>query len=168
MTIVNILLTISLLAISVEDWKERQVSVYWFILIFLCLSFINIDLLGLREYLKQYLVNLMFITLYFLLLQVYIVIKHQAWVWMFDKHIGYGDLVFVLCVAGYWALPIFVIFLIFSIIVALLLHLIIPSKNNTVPLAGFQSLVFLVLFYFDKNKIFNFDQITQQFLVFHS
>lgn len=152
-------LTISLLAIAYEDWQTRSVHTYWFALVFLSISFLQINTFGFLEYLQQYLINFVFILFYFALLQLYVVIKHRIWVWIFDRYIGWGDIVFIFCVAGYWDLLGFIAYLILSLIIALLLYLfLISGKKTTIPLAGFQALVFFLFFYLEQLKILPLDQ----------
>jgi hypothetical protein len=158
-------LTVSLLAITCEDWQTRSVHTYWFALTFLCLGYWGYNALGISDYAVQYGVNFLFLCLYFLLLQIYFVLKHRRWVWIFDTYIGWGDVIFLLCIAGYWNLFGFVVFIVVSLLLSLLVYfIVIKRRKSTIPLAGLQSIVFIIFFYLEEEKLLSLNNLISQLL----
>ncbi|WP_149915209.1 hypothetical protein [Sphingobacterium cavernae] len=159
-TFVFIGLTLSLLAITYEDLKTRSVHIYWFALTFICLGYFSWRSVGLQGYTLQYGINLIFLLLYFVLLQLYFIVKHRGWVWLFDRYIGWGDVVFLMCIAGYWNLVGFIVFIVASLMISLVVYFInIKSYERTIPLAGLQSTIFLIIFYLEEINFISLDEL---------
>lgn len=141
----------SLLAISYEDFKARSVHLYWFIAVFVTLTYLGIANQGLYVYLIQFTINIAFVLFYFLLLQLYFVVKLRRWIWITDRYIGWGDIVFIVAIAGHWYIVGFIVFIIISLIVALLYYCIfLVRKTNKIPLAGIQSIFFMIVYSFEE------------------
>ena len=159
-TFVFIGLTLSLLAITYEDWKTRSVHIYWFALTFVCLGYLGWRSMGFQDYALQFGINFIFLLSYFVLLQLYFMLKQCGWVWIFNKYIGWGDVVFLLCIAGYWNLVCFIVFIIASLLISLVVYFVaIKPYRDTIPLAGLQSLIFLIFFYLEGTKLLSLNEL---------
>jgi hypothetical protein len=141
-----------LLIIAYQDFKFRAVN--WIVFPLLALLSIIFNLLSLNtllELCKNSMINLIFITVQFLLLYLYFILKIKKIIPLTEK-IGLGDLLF-LCAVSFLFSPVnFIFFYIFSLITSLCIYGItslIFKKNNpfsgAIPLAGLQSL-FLFIF----------------------
>lgn len=147
----DILITILLAAIFVQDIKSR--AVYWFLFPLLALSFI------LWQSLKHHswavfgydqVINLGFLLLQLLTVSLWFSVKHKQWVNITSHLLGWGDILFLVSLAFYFSFLNFFAFYIISLIGVLLLWLstrrVFFKNTNHIPLAGLQALFFLILF----------------------
>lgn len=134
-----------LFSIFYQDLKERKV--YWFLFPLVAvvsgLLFYNNTL---RElFTRNVLINLAFTA--FLLIVVYFYSKWKLKT--SPKHVfGLGDTLLFICLAFSFASISFITLFVFSLIFSLVLHLILreKQKNKTVPLAGYMSLFFMLVY----------------------
>ena len=142
--IIGVLLIIVLLAIAREDWKERQVSLLWFLALLLVA-------MGYFYWLGGQ-ISFMLTNLFFLLLQAALLLAY--WLLRYKNlklisGIGVGDLVFMLIIASIFSPLNFVVFYFVSLVISLVAYLLVKqfihTKHNTVPLAGLQSMCLIVL-----------------------
>jgi hypothetical protein len=93
--------------------------------------------------------NLSFLLLQFILLTLWFSIKESKLVWITQRYLGLGDLVFWLSISGLFSPVNFTCFFLFSLIFSLLLALVFQMKgSNKIPLAGFQGLALLLVIVF--------------------
>ena len=134
-----------LFSIFYQDLKERKV--YWFLFPLVAvvsgLLFYNNTL---RElFTRNVLINLAFTA--FLLIVVYFYSKWKLKT--SPKHVfGLGDTLLFICLAFSFASISIITLFVFSLIFSLVLHLILreKQKNKTVPLAGYMSLFFMLVY----------------------
>lgn len=134
-----------LLAIAYFDFKMR--AVYTWLFPVLGLSLLLLKMQELRPVLidKQIGINFFFLFLQFAGLQLYFKIKTGLWGQIMDKKMGWGDVVFLLCIALYLPFLLFFAFYVFSLIVILGITACLPKwRMSTVgiPLAGCQAVLF--------------------------
>lgn len=134
-----------LLAVAYEDFYYREVKWIFFPALGLLLVFCR----GLIV--EYFLVNLLFLI--FLLGSgfCYLFFKTGKISNPFASYFGLGDLLFLMALATWFHPVFFVLFNVLSLLIALILHYILHSlsklyrRHESVPLAGIQSLCFLLL-----------------------
>ncbi len=93
--------------------------------------------------------NLAFLLVQFAALSLYFSLKRKRWVNITRGLLGWGDILFILCLAFYFSLLNFLLFYISSLIVVLLLtglsFLMNKKAGKKIPLAGMQALLFALL-----------------------
>jgi len=113
--------------------------------------------IGINLGFKFFAINLCFIVAQLFLVTIYFSIKNREIVWLPDKLLGWGDIVFFIAISWLFALGWFLVFytgaLIFSLVFSLVLGFGRNGSTETVPLATGLSvaLIFMLLF----GKIFN-------------
>lgn len=143
---IKLLLISTLLFILFQDVKERQV--YWFLfpIVGLTSGVLFFTKTIPELFFMAVITNLILVCFLFTIIALYIKYKLKI---KFKDAIGLGDLLLFVALTFTFSTFSFIYILVFSLIGALLLHLFLTrNKNNdTVPLAGYVSL-FFVLFYF--------------------
>ena len=141
----KIALIIILLWIAYQDIKPREV--YWFLFpavaIFGGLLFYAVDSVGLQGY--SVLINLMVITMFLLIIHFYVKLKMGA---SLISVIGLGDVLLFIALGCSFTSMAFILTFVFSLIFALVLHLYLSKKQHfqTVPLAGYMSIFYAVIY----------------------
>jgi hypothetical protein len=145
----EILILVVLTLIFLQDLKSR--AVYWFLF-----PILSILLIALRfqhtfswsDWRKSVLINVGFITVQLIFLTLYFSLKNKKWVNITARLLGLGDILFLSSIAFYLSVLNFLFFYITSLIGVLILWLIWQGvsfkKNKHIPLAGFQSLIFML------------------------
>jgi hypothetical protein len=109
-----------------------------------CLEGIQLKSMG-----QSVLVNWGFLLLQLLLVSVYFSLKERKWMDITKYHLGWGDIVFLLCPGIYLSSFTFLGFYVFSLALILLFYVlkyfIDREKIVTIPLAGLQALLFGLL-----------------------
>ena len=143
---------ISLLAISYQDFKERSVSLYLFMLALIFASFLYYRYTSSYEYFINAIRNLSLVLFIMGILLSYSWFKLKQPLF---EVFGLGDALFFLVLAFGFSTTTFIVLFVSSLIFALIVFMAMkPSiSNKTVPLAGLQAL-FLVLL-FGVNWMFN-------------
>ncbi len=137
--IILLLLIVCLSAIAYQDFKEREVSVFLFVLA----VFFGISLFYLNAYMNFLLmnagVNIFVITIIASVLYIYARFKMKK---NLTETIGIGDLFFFFFLALSFPTMTFLVLFSTSLFFSLFLFLILKPnlKDKTVPLAGLQSL----------------------------
>ncbi|MDD7886024.1 hypothetical protein [Flavivirga sp. 57AJ16] len=145
MVFIKILLTVSLLFVFFQDFKERLV--YWFlfpIIGLLCAWLFYNNTLPELFY-NALKMNLAFILIFVLIISLYAKLKLKTSIL---KTVGLGDLLLFVAVSFICTTVSFIVLFISALIFSLVLHLAL-SKNKkvmTVPLAGYMSLFFLAIY----------------------
>lgn len=129
-----------------QDYKDRKV--YWFlypIVGFLVLA-LQIQIIPVDVALVNSVCNLLlvFILLIFCYLYARIKLKKS----LLQSVLGLGDILFFIAIAFSFSIISFWVLFVFSLIFSLILHLVLQYKQTekTVPLAGYMSLFFAVVY----------------------
>ncbi len=144
----TILVTIfACLIISYQDFRERKVNVFLFPAVFFTGIFINISQ-GINQLIWQIGLNLIYLFISSFLVAVYFLIKYSDFKKIKQQY-GAGDILFLVCISPYFNLDYYIIFLSGSFLICLIFFLpfCIRNKAYPIPLAGFQSLLFIPTIY---------------------
>lgn len=156
-------LCLTVFGIAYEDFRFRQIRVLFFAIFFVSLFLLLIITWPLSVLIHNTLVNLLFMSIQIASLQIYFWVKEKRWSWIFDRKLGWGDVVFWLCILPVWPLMPFVLFLVSSLIFSLLCYtLIFRKKHATIPLAGLQALFFLLIFMSERLSTFSLERLMNQ------
>lgn len=154
MLLVKLILIIAFIVVFLQDYKERQV--YWFM--FLIVGFLGGFLFyksTLPElFLTSILLNISFIALLVFTMYIYAKVKLKT---NLLNTIGLGDLFLFMALAVSFSTMSFIVIFISSLIFSLLVHLYLSKnkKTETVPLAGYMSLFFLASYFFHWSGFVN-------------
>lgn len=160
MLIVQVLITLVLLAIFIQDLKSRRVYWFWFpLLIFLFI--VDVHIVYHQTIYMQWQstsINLLFIGVQLLLVTIYFSIKHRQWVNISKELLGWGDILFLVSIAFYLSILNYLLFYISSLVIisvfTFMFRILSFGNNKQIPLAGLQALiliVFLVVQLLDQN-----------------
>lgn len=156
----NFLIVACLLMVFTQDIRFRAVSwIYFPVLASLYVIHGLVSGIYLKEILFNVVLNTAFLLLVFILVWLYISLKRRRFVHLPDKFIGWGDILFLLCICFYFTLLNFILFYIISLLIIIVFWLIWVKfrprvANRHVPLAGLQALilsVFLIIDWFTKS-----------------
>jgi hypothetical protein len=140
----KLILVIVFAFVLYQDFKSRLV--YWFLYpIIGVLAFaIQLQNLPVSIALTNLGFNLLFVVLILLVSTLYIKFRNLD----FKNTIGIGDILFFLFIAGTFSIVSFLILFVFSLVFSLILHIVLNNKKEqtTVPLAGYMSLFFGVVY----------------------
>jgi hypothetical protein len=147
--LLKILVLVGLLVIFIQDIKSR--AVYWVVFPILAISLIVLQYKtsnGLNEIWQPAIINVGFLLLQLLLLSVYFSVKNKRFINIADGLLGLGDILFLLSITVYLSVLNFLFFYLVSLVLVLLAWImgqsIFGKKNKHIPLAGMQSMVFIV------------------------
>ena len=154
MVVLKIILTLLLIAICIQDIKDREV--YWFLF---PLTVILAGILLFKNssaglFLTTIGINLSFVSILLLSIWLYSSLKLKQSLF---EVFGSGDLLlFLALIFSFSSISFFIIF-VFGLVFSLTLHLIIKknSKHTTVPLAGYLSLFFAISYLSQWSGIIN-------------
>lgn len=142
MWFLNLLLVTLLFTVLYQDCKDRLV--FWFLypMIGILVFVIQLSFVSLYPAIVNISLNLVFV--FFLLSVSYIYSKIRMQKHEMKAIIGIGDVLFFVFISFSFATISFLILFIFSLIFALLLHLVLKQKqaDKSVPLAGYMSFFF--------------------------
>jgi hypothetical protein len=159
--ILRLALLLVLLFIFLQDMWFR--AVHWALFASLAAGLASLQYWGqpgLAIVIRQALSNLGFLILVLSLVTLYFSMKKGKLVRLTDELMGWGDILFLTAIAFYLSPLNYILFFILSMPLALLLWLLWQSvsknKNKHIPLAGFQSILFIVFlagdwWYFHRN-----------------
>jgi len=146
--ILEILAVLVLLLIFLQDVRSR--AVHWFLFPVLA---------GLLTIIRLYdhpwfaiwqvaSINMGFLAVQLLILTVYFSLKNKKWINITRQLLGWGDVLLLICLTVYLSALNFLFFYMVSLTGVLLLWLgwqgVSPKKSKYIPLAGFQSLIFIL------------------------
>lgn len=144
MWFVKLILIAVLIFVLYQDFKSRLV--YWFLYpVVGILAFgIQVDVLGLSVALLNFGFNLLFVALILGVSFIYVRFRSLD----FKNTIGIGDVLFFVFIASSFSIISFLVLFVFSLVFSLTLHLFLNHKKeeSTVPLAGYMSLFFSVVY----------------------
>ncbi len=140
----KIIIIIPLAIIAYQDCKDRLV--YWFLypIIGVVAFVIQIGYLPWKLVVLNSFMNLLFVALLLSISFIYLKVRELS----LKNAIGLGDVLFFTFLSFGFVTITFVILFIFSLVFSLLLHFFIKHKSSfqTVPLAGYMSLFFGVVY----------------------
>ena len=138
-----------LLIIFFQDMKSR--SVYWILFPLLTAVLLYIEYKGdtiLINSIQSTLINLGFLIFQLVVLTIYFSIKNKALVNITESLLGWGDILLLISISVYLSVLNFLFFYIVSLVVTLLIWvcwgMFSSKKIKYIPLAGFQSLIFIL------------------------
>lgn len=138
-------------AIVYQDFKSREVSVFVLLLLGGISMVKSLVQNGLEVSAKFFGVNLLVLIVLFACVNLYFWVKHQKVFSVFDRLIGWGDIVLFVTLCILFSpinfLLLFIGSLAFSLIAALGMHYRKP-ENTLIPLAGFIAVFFITVFLF--------------------
>jgi len=145
-----IILILGLILIVYQDLKFRRIHVALPVLIFIIAILKSIYSYG--EVNRDMDLTYGFIILNFFVIFIYLSIKEKRWVNPFKKHIGLGDFLFLLAIVPLFYLRPYIIFFIMGMVFSLILYGVfrVRSNYNNIPLAGYFSVLLLVLIIVNK------------------
>ncbi|MDN3580768.1 hypothetical protein [Mucilaginibacter flavus] len=146
---IRLMLLFFLIAILLQDFWFR--AVHWIFFPLLTIGLFSLQLAETHDYhiaLQQSIINLAFLLLIFALLTLYLSVRKKKLINISKGMLGWADILFLVAIAFYLSVINFLFFYIASILSTLLLWLlykgITGNKSRQIPLAGFQSLLFIV------------------------
>ncbi len=154
--LLQVLLALALLAVFYQDRKYR--AVYWWMypLLVVLLLFLKKETISWPVILQDGLCNLVFLILQLLVLSMYFSLKKKRWVNITAGYLGWGDILFLIAATVYFSPLNYFAFYLLSLIVVILLVLLSGKyklDNYKIPLAGWQSVFFLLLLLLEWNRV---------------
>lgn len=154
---IKLLIIVVFLSIFYQDNKERLVSAYLYF--FVAILGITLYSFNTPTYLVMFfeiLINLLIVSL---VLALAFITNRLFFKYKFLNHsFGLGDLFMFLSICFLFPSTTFTIFFTFSLFFSLITHLTLNKKNKTIPLAGYMSLFYALIYIF--TIIFNFNPYT--------
>lgn len=165
---IQLLLTALLILVVYQDFRFRAVSWVIFPLLPVLFIMLNLPSVSLEESLANTMANLGFAGSMFLFVTIYFSIRNRRIVNISNGFIGWGDILFILSLGFLFSPLNFIIFYLASLLITIVATLILSWLNkidrNSVPLAGLQALLLLLLII--VNSIFQFANFsTDEWLV---
>lgn len=156
-----ILLTIVLMAVSFRDFVSRQIEIYYFLLMAIAVIVFCIMRTDTRTMLQNMLVNIVQLVLLIVCLTGYYRLKNgKAAGTFFNTKLGIGDLLFWIITTPLFAPLNFIIWMVVSLLFSLIVHgcvlVLSRKKPSTVPLAGLQAVILIIVLTLDQ-FVFFFD-----------
>lgn len=144
--------------IFIQDLKHRAIHIILPVFVLL-LSYFLISQINSFSYTSAF-ENIGFLFLTFFILFVYMSSKNKKIMNPFQNHFGLGDLLFYIAVSPLFGFRNFILFFILSLLFSLIMFLIFRGKmiENTIPLAGFASL--LLIFFLIKDYFIESTKMT--------
>jgi len=133
-----------MLALGVQDFSRRLISLWLLIVTGLALVFFGWLSVGFVELVQNSIFNLLLVTILMGGCQLYVLLKNRQWVGLFERYMGYGDLVMMLILSFGLTHTVFLLILMLSVFLGLitgLVYLLISKKQIQLPLAGILSVV---------------------------
>lgn len=164
MLVLWIAILVVLCTIAYQDFKYR--AVYWICFPLLAVLFCTYKILagGLPGLLTDIMFTGGFLLLQLLILWLYFFIKYRKPVNLVNGYLGWGDILFLLAVCFYLSPVNYLVFYIVSLIVsigyALIISLLAKKEEMTIPLAGIQALLFVLVLAVERFMQLNFCQDT--------
>jgi hypothetical protein len=148
------IIIISLLGlVFIQDMIYRAVT--WYLFPVLLIGLLAVRLLSGESFSaigQSSIVNFAVVVMILLVLTLYLLLRNGRVLNITKDHLGIGDILFFGVVACYLSVLNFMFFFNVSLVFSILLYLLIRgiTKSKYIPLAGFQSLVFIVFLVGDR------------------
>lgn len=137
---------LALVAIAIQDFRDRLVSVGWLILLATSLAVWTSLSVGPVEALEQWAMNAFVLLVQLILVFLYFLAKTRQWKF-FDHYLGWGDVVMLTVIAIPFSTTRFMVFLggsLVAILFTTVIHRLLSKKENSVPLAGALAITFVI------------------------
>ena len=144
MEVLKLILLSAFMSVTYQDWKDR--SVHWFLFpaIGICTGILLFQQTSAGLFFETILLNLVFIGLLLGVIFLYATYKLKM---KLSDAFGLGDGLLFVALAFSFAQLTFMIVFVFGLVCSLFLHVILKkSKSETVPLAGYMSLFFALVY----------------------
>jgi hypothetical protein len=145
MILIKCILIISLLAILIQDYKERMV--YWFLfpLFLIAAGFLFASNTIIEIYAFSVASNLILCSIMLMILYVYFKLRYKS---AFFEVMGLGDVLFLVALSFSFAPMSFLILLVSGLLFCLLIHQTLSraQTHETIPLAGYLSAFFCLVY----------------------
>ena len=157
--LLDISIILLLLSIIWQDFKSF--GLYWFILpLLIILFFLRLwHIAGLEQGIQYIIINLLFVVSQFSIVYFYFVLKNRKLIPEIDKYIGWGDILFFVCLSFAFSPLNFIFFYIISLIITLIIYgflYLFSGVVRKIPLAGLQALLLLISIISGKLLHFSF------------
>lgn len=149
MFVVKIVLILLLIVLFIQDLKFRAVSWLLFPLIFILVSFSQLQYHTLTQFIIQFAINLFLIFIQISFLLIYLHFTKRSWRELTSTYFAWGDILFLIILGASFPVYFFIVFIVMSIAISIIVSLILRFK--TVPLAGFQSILLAMVLVFNIN-----------------
>lgn len=145
MIFIKTILILTFLLIFYQDLKERLVWWFLFPIIGLTTGILYTDQTSIELFSYNILLNIFFVLLLLLIIFIYAKMKLKV---RFKETIGLGDILLFIALTCSFSIISFIVLFIFSLILSLALHLILSKMDSqkSVPLAGYMSLFFAIVY----------------------
>jgi hypothetical protein len=144
----QILTVVILSGIFIQDFKSRSVYWFWFPALVMLFMILKLQTQTISEVMNASLANWAFIIVQLLFVSIYFSIKNKQIINITNNLLGWGDVLFLLTAATYFSTLNYILFYILSLIAIVLIWipalLLLKKKYEQIPLAGLQSLLFIV------------------------
>lgn len=152
-SIILLALTLPLLLITIEDLRTRHISLLWLLCISLgAVLYQMYSSLTVAEITKNIFFNLSLLGLNYLILTLYFSLKNRKIKLLYTTYLGVGDILFLISLSLLFSPLNFILFstagLCFTIIAHFIHKSISSNRIETIPLAGWQALFFIILIVF--------------------
>lgn len=143
----------ALMAICLQDFKERAVYIWWFLVVGILLGGLHYQHVYYQQFITTCLINGSLVTLVVLILYAYARFGLKI---PFKDSIGLGDLCFFGVFALAFPTATFLVLFSHSILFSFCIHLLTQKhqQQKTVPLAGFQALFISLVLVLDHTLDF--------------
>jgi hypothetical protein len=146
---VEIIALLILLMIFLEDIRSRRVHLILFPILASCLIIIGLwRRIDLEDLLQSAWINLLFLSLILLALTAWFSLKERRLINITRQLLGWGDILFLLCIALYFSILNYIFFYMMSLIAVVIFwslwRLFSKKDNQHIPLAGMQALILAI------------------------
>ncbi len=138
----------ALTSIAIQDFKSRSIRFWWLIYPVAAISafFLAKNELPTTSLLSGAVFNILFIVMQLLVLTVYFSFKHRKLVSIFDRFLGWGDVLLFIVFCFLFSPVNFILFYMLSTFLSLCLALCWLQKiDKRIPLAGLQASMYLIV-----------------------
>lgn len=144
MGVIKLFLCTAFVAVAYEDIKHRSVHWFWFPLIGVCSAVLLYQNVSQTLFIESVLSNLVYISVLIGVIYVYATYKLKM---KLSETFGLGDgMLFTAFIFSFPRMSFLVVF-VFGLVFSLVVHIILKkSKTETVPLAGYMSLFFALIY----------------------
>lgn len=135
------------ICITWEDFTSRQVRFVWYPIMLAGLLGYVLQRYSVGEVLFNTTFNFLFIGGLLVILALYFSVKEGRLISIFDRYIGWGDILFFSIITVFFTVQGYILFTVISLVLALLvspLFFYMHGKEKQVPLAGIQCTCLLV------------------------
>lgn len=143
MITVKVILMLALGTIWYQDVKERYVYWFHFPVVALCSGLLFFSKTLPELFFTSLLINLFFVNILLLVVYLYSTFKLKT---KFEKVFGLGDILLFLAIASSFSTLSFLVIFSSALFFSLALHLTTKSRHLSVPLAGYMSLFFGLIY----------------------